>query len=599
MKHKFRTIASILLAVCMVLCVAACDDEETPVVPTPTPTPQTEYVTVTVVNGLFSGKTINNDRVEKGTSVTVVANDAPDAENDFTQWEVDGAKVSDSATYTFAANADTTVTAVYGSNYSVWDGEIPAEKPATLVEDEENRVVHIQDAAALAYFGDLMSADVTDKTAAKYSTFDWGIYSAALSAGQSKENALYGATQGKSAWTVSIDCNIDMAGYAWTPINNKVYSWNDITIDGNNRVVKNFYVRGDAGDNKGFFGELLGSNITIKDWVFDGAAILSEEDNQAGTPLNGNIRNAGIIIGYVHAGNRPSIFADRQITVVDNVSVINSKMISQWVSNKLGFIVGRLGAGTEGILNRGDHEKQDVTIKNSTVSNVKITARHRIGGLIGHIYTGDADQTAKDWSIVKAYNNVIENITAITSLSAVTSDVTYAIGTLGWWNYSLFNEPGNAANQTSTSTNIDADINNDAVTLIDLHCGYQKMVCNIAAFQNRLEATTASDEPESQPIATYGEIFVVEDLDMTLVAEDMTWTANENQYVYLVDGATVTGLDLGEYVRYISGERNEDGHLIVTDAEGNEIGTWVISEVETKLVGAFVAAPAPEPEPEV
>ena len=58
------------------------------------------------------------------------------------------------------------------------------------------------------------------------------------------------------------------------------------------------------------------------------------------------------------------------------------------------------------------------------------------------------------------------------------------------------------------------------------------------------------------------------------------------RWLCLVFGAEVTGLDLGDNVRCIPGERNANGDLIVTDVEGNVIGAWVI----TDYVGAFVAA---------
>lgn len=51
------------------------------------------------------------------------------------------------------------------------------------------------------------------------------------------------------------------------------------------------------------------------------------------------------------------------------------------------------------------------------------------------------------------------------------------------------------------------------------------------------------------------------------------WSGNDEQVIYIVGGCTLTGLDTeGSEVRYISGARNADGDLIVTDAEGNVCG---------------------------
>ena len=87
--------------------------------------------------------------------------------------------------------------------------------------------------------------------------------------------------------------------------------------------------------------------------------------------------------------------------------------------------------------------------------------------------------------------------------------------------------------------------------------------------------------------------YIVKDVfiaaDIAYSADDLDfldWAPNDEQVIYLVLGAKVEGLDLGENVRCIPGTRNADGDLIVTDLEGNVIGAWVI----TDYAGTFVAA---------
>ena len=75
---------------------------------------------------------------------------------------------------------------------------------------------------------------------------------------------------------------------------------------------------------------------------------------------------------------------------------------------------------------------------------------------------------------------------------------------------------------------------------------------------------------------------------MSEVADMLDWEANDEQTIYLVAGANVTGLELGANVRYIAGARDAEGKLVVTDKDGNAIGTWNIAEDGKS--GSFVAA---------
>ena len=119
-------------------------------------------------------------------------------------------------------------------------------------------------------------------------------------------------------------------------------------------------------------------------------------------------------------------------------------------------------------------------------------------------------------------------------------------------------------------------------TLIDLHCGSAKVATTAAQLKNALEA-----EAEGGGRAN-AEIFVTGNVDMSEVADMLDWEANDEQTIYLVAGANVTGLELGANVRYIAGARDAEGKLVVTDKDGNAIGTWNIAEGGAS--GAFVAA---------
>lgn len=597
MKKHFKLLASLMLALCLSFAMVACGETSTPPPDGGDEKPPTvvevdkTYYDVTVVNGTIKDTTYNHDKVEKDASVTVVAGE-PVGNEEFTHWEIGGESVGTNEEYTFDVTANVTVTAVYGTNFSVWDGEYPEDAPETYTEDEDARVVHIGSAEALAYWADMITnqQDGTDKTQYKYSTFDWGVYTREFNSnGGDVEAAVKAARKPDNKWTVSLDCNIDLAGFEWTPIFDFSYAQHQLTFDGNNHVIKNLYAPAyNSGEfvnismkASGFYGHVAGSDITFKNITFD-SAVAEVQGMDAGR------QNLAIVLGYTVNNNHYQYFKNAQETVFDNVNIINSKIIGSGDCKKAGFLLGRVGCATE-TLNYDN--KQHVTIKNCTISDNLLVASSILGGMIGHIYSSDADIMDRDLHVLDVYDNTLNNITVISSLNGSDSNESYKFGTLGTWDQLTWTG-GMGVGASFVQHPVDFEHGDPSVNFIDLHVGtgkaesgvlqYAPVNTNTAMMKTTLEAV----DDEGNPVVK--DIFVASDMEFDPDSMGYPdWSGNDEQVIYIVGGCTLTGLDTeGSEVRYISGARNADGDLIVTDAEGNVIGAWVV----TDYAGAFVAA---------
>ncbi len=596
MKTKMKTLIAAVLAICMMLCFVGCGEK--PEEEDKIPVTEKTYYTVTTVNGTIGTDGVNRERFEAGESVTVNADASADIEQDFTGWS-DGASVlSTSASYTFTASKDVTLTAQYGSNYSVWDGTYPESAPETYIENDETKTIRINSAAALAYWANKVSASAegTDKTNYKYSKFHFGQYindTQGAPSEDQKKTARENATFTDNVWTVSIEANIDLANKPWSPIIDAGYILHGTIIEGNNRIIKNLYnIAIDSGSlvntnalvvsamkSAGFIANIVGSDLTIQNLVFDSA--VTEVINAAN-----NFQNIGTIIGYAHGGNIYEYTGKHQTIVFDNVSVVNSSMIASALTRKVGMLIGTAGCADI------NTEYNKTVIKNCIVANNYITGCDYLGALIGHIYSPDENLTVKDRTIVEFYNNVIENITAVNTYAGSATVPTFKFGTLGTWNFRNFS----ASPITNTYSAISVDAGNPTIKLIDLHCG-QGAAGAVTSGHSTKDAATYSFANTNTYLltrtlinGTAKNIFIINDIsydeDSLYQLETEEYEAPSDLVVYLVAGKTLSGLD--DYnltYRYISGQRNDKGDLIVTDADGIEIGAWRI----TGFTGAYVA----------
>lgn len=535
-----------------------------------------EYYDVTAVNGLIKDQTYNHEKVEKEKSVTVVA-EATDGNKDFIGWYVGDKEVSKDLSYTFTPTENTVITAVYGTQFSVWSGEYPADAPEGFEENTEEKTWHITSADGLAYWASKVTAnaDGTDPNASRYSAFNYANYARLISAAEAdhkeateeeKKNAAAQSRADDNTWTLSLEANIDLGGYEWSPINDLQWGLHGLTFDGNGYIIKNLNVKAvkDPIGNQvaGLFGILANDDITVKDVTFTDAAITStyvaEKDPQ------NSMQNLGVVIGFINPNLHYSIYGTAETIMFDNVNVYNST-VGDKNAYKVGFLIGRSGEWATAT------DYAQYLFANCDVTGNMMIGQRIFGGLIGyasHSEDSDISPLGGGQLTINTYNTVVTNNTIVTSYQNMTDGV-YNFGSICSGDASL--------SAIKYSNNLKGMDN----TLIDLHCGNKGVATNAADLRNALEATDDAGE------YSITEIFVVGDIDMSDVADVLDWEANDKQVIYLVAGAQITGLELGANVRYISGARNAEGKLIVTDKDGAELGVWEVTEDGKS--GSFVA----------
>lgn len=570
---------SVLLAASMTAC--ATTDEGSVKVVEKIVEVRIEYYDVTAVNGLIKDQEYNHEKVEKEKPVTVVA-EATDGNKDFIGWYIGDEEVSTDLSYTFTPAANTVITAVYGTQFSVWSGEYPAEAPEGFEENIEEKTWHITSADGLAYWASKVTAnnDGTDPNASRYSAFNYSNYARLVAAAggdtgasaEAKKNAAAQSRADNNTWTLSLEANIDLGGFEWTPVNDCQWGLHGLTFDGNGYIIKNLYAKAakvigqQAG---GFFGLVANDDITIKDVTFTDALVTSDQE--------ANMQNLAVVIGFVNQNEHYPIYGTAETVIFDNVNVYNST-VGDNLAYKAGFLVGRSG---EYATNKDyvQYSFLNCDIKGNTMIGQRI-----FGGLIGYTaHACDSDiSPLGEYLTIYTYNTTVTDNTIITSYKNLTNGV-YNFGSICSGDAATsFGSGWGAIKYTENLKGM----NN---TLIDLHCGNNCVATSAALLRNALEATNDENEHSIK------EIFVVGDIDMSEVADMLDWEANDEQVIYLVAGAKITGLELGANVRYISGARNSEGKLIVTDKEDVETGVWEIAE--DGKTGSFVAK-ATEPETE-
>ncbi len=536
-----------------------------------------EYYDVTAVNGLIKDQTYNHEKVEKEKSVTVVA-EATDGNKAFIGWYVGDDKVSEDLSYTFTPTENTVITAVYGTQFSVWSGEYPAEAPEGFEENTEEKTWHITSADGLAYWASKVTANEngTDPNASRYSAFNYANYARLVAAAggdagasaEDKKNAAAQSRADDNTWTLSLEANIDLGGFEWTPINDCQWALHGLTFDGNGYIIKNLYTKATNVINNqvaGFFGLVCNDDITIKDVTFTDALVTSDQDK--------NMQNLAVVIGFINQNLHYAIYGTAETVIFDNVNVYNST-VGDNLAYKAGFLVGRSGE----FATTTDYVQY--SFLNCDVIGNTMIGQRIFGGLIGYAaHAGDSDiSPLGEYITVYTYNTTVTDNTIISSITNVTNGV-YNFGSIcsGDAATNFENYPSCGWGAIKYTENLKG-MNN---TLIDLHCGNKCVATSAALLRNALEATDDAGE------YSITEIFVVGNIDMTDVSDVLDWEANTKQVIYLVAGAQITGLELGANVRYISGKRNDEGKLIVTDKDGAELGVWEVTEDGKS--GSFVA----------
>lgn len=350
-----------------------------------------DYIDVTAIGGTIKGKEYSHDKIEKNKNVTIVAPAAIGTQR-FDGWYNGNEKVSSEAEYTFQATEHITLTARYdGNTLSVWDGEYPetVSNQATTaadggyVADFENKTWHITSAAGLAYWAKLVSAHKTGNPECSYvfSAFDTGVYNITPGDNAAKVKAAYNPD---NAWTLSLECDVDLDYQEWNPI----VDWNQglfgLTFEGNGHTISNLYAvnKEDAvvvPKYTGFFGAISGNDFTMRNVTFDSAYLTSPE---AGT---GN-QWGGVAIGVLNSGSYNTFFGQPNTTIMENVNVTNAFIGGQGTT-KSGFLIGVTGAYAmfPGSTAANGNDNSVIILRNCNVTNGTMITKCRSGGLVGYI----------------------------------------------------------------------------------------------------------------------------------------------------------------------------------------------------------------------
>lgn len=259
-------------------------------------------------------------------------------------------------TYYFTANGDF---------LSIWDGEIPTTKPASLVVDTTAKLISINDAAAFAYLNTLLN--------------------------DGNFTANYGS---KWQYSVELNCNIDLNNKEWTPI----LLSNVVAFDGKGHTISNLKITS-GNDNAGLFSALSCNDLgygAIKNLILDGASV--KGGNYSGALVgssNGTLENVTVLNATIEAKKYVGGLAGRACNV-KNCVIKNSTVIA---SNKtVGGLVGYCIA-----------DPGTATATGNTVEKVTVTGAYNVGGMFGQAQNANVD------------GNTVKNVT-VTSTTALPVD---------------------------------------------------------------------------------------------------------------------------------------------------------------------------------
>ncbi len=249
--------------------------------------------------------------------------------------------------------------------FSVWDGTVPTEMPASLVVDGTTQTVHVKDAAAFAYLSTL-SAEwanlYTDGNGRTYTNYRNGAGANYYYSGQ---------------WTVSLEADIDLNNYAITPVEivfgegtgNTAFKGNNYTIRNINTTTGLF-----ANGTRANFSDLTLENVKATNGALSGSA--------SSTVTNVTVKNAAIS-GVDYVGG----LVGKTYSSIYDCRVVDSSVIAT-------------GKEAGGLTGYAETNSKGSTISGNTVKNVSVYANNRAAGLVAQPNVN-----------IKVYNNTVDTVT--------------------------------------------------------------------------------------------------------------------------------------------------------------------------------------------
>ena len=180
------------------------------------------------------------------------------------------------------------------------------------------------------------------------------------------------------AWTVYLNCDVDLANEPWTPVAIGYFGG----FDGQNHTISNLTITGE--NQVGLFSTTYNNDsgkCPISNLVIDGATVTGEEVvgvvvGWGTTPItNVTVKNA-TVNGAKYVGG----VAGKSQNAVENCAVIDSSVIG--TGKEVGGIVGFLDIGESA----AEDAVYTVNVKDNEVKNSTVTGTEEVGGIVGRAY---------------------------------------------------------------------------------------------------------------------------------------------------------------------------------------------------------------------
>jgi len=268
------------------------------------------------------------------------------------------------------ATQQTAETDSWGNDYdenapfSVWNGVVPTEMPASLVVDGATQTIHVKDADAFAYLGTLSAKWVdfyTDGNGRTYTNYANGAGADYYYSGK---------------WTISLEADIDLANYAIAPVTIVIgEATGASTFNGNGHTIRNINT------TTGLFADKARttiSDLTLVNVKATNGALIGSADHNIS---NITVKNA-MISGIDYVGG----LTGKAYSSVKGCQVIDSSVIA--TGKEAGGLVGYAETNSNGS-----------TITTNIVKNVTVYAGNRAAGLIAQPNSG-----------VKVYGNLVDTV---------------------------------------------------------------------------------------------------------------------------------------------------------------------------------------------
>ena len=248
--------------------------------------------------------------------------------------------------------------------YSLWNGVVPTEMPASLVVDGATQTIHVKDADALVYLTTL-----SEKWVELYTDGN----------GRDFNNYANGAGADyyySDRWTVSLEADIDLGNYPISPL--EIFlaeSTGASTFDGNFHTIRNIKTTtGLFADNN----RTSYTDLTLENVKATGGALTGSANTKI---VNVIVKNA-TISGTDYVGGLVGYFYDN----AENCKVMDSSVVA--TGKEAGGLFGYAAASV------------GTVITGNTVKNVSVYAGNRAAGLIAQVNIN-----------VKVYGNTIDTVT--------------------------------------------------------------------------------------------------------------------------------------------------------------------------------------------